>query len=240
MENRQFEAMLAVAQERLTQHAPEDIAGKAGTQYADGSFSLKTLGQTVTVRLLDCTIQPPLSKWHALTLLHYLDLADGAPLTGRTITFSQYKDGLVRGGGLDRNAELIVRRDLGILPPEELERRCRSLGAELLPSNADFCARFDFAPRYPIWLKVWCSDEEFPASARLLLDRFEELNGAQRTTILMVTHDAFTASYCRRILFIKDGRPFTELVRGTRGRKDFFARIIEVVTLLGGDSGDVL
>ena len=77
-------------------------------------------------------------------------------------------------------------------------------------------------------------------SARLLLDRFEELNGAQRTTILMVTHDAFTASYCRRILFIKDGRPFTELVRGASGRKDFFARIIEVVTLLGGDSGDVL
>ena len=86
MENRQFEAMLAVAQERLAQHIPEDIAGKAGAQYADGSFSLKTLGQTVTVRLLDCTIQPPLSKWHVLTLLHYLDLADGAPLTGRTIS----------------------------------------------------------------------------------------------------------------------------------------------------------
>ena len=170
MENRQLEAMLAVAKERLVQHIPEDIAGKAGTQYADGSFSLKTLGQTVTVRLSDCTIQPPLSKWHALTLLHYLDLADGAPLTGRTITFSQYKDGLVRGGGLDRNAELIIRRDLGILPPEELERRCRSLGAELLPSNADFCARFDFAPRYPVWLKVWFADEEFPASGRLLLD----------------------------------------------------------------------
>ena len=152
MENRQFEAMLAVAQERLAQHAPEDIAEKAGAQYADGSLSLKTLGQTVTVRLSDCTIQPPLSKWHALTLLHYLDLADGAPLTGRTITFSQYKDGLVRGGGLDRNAELIVRRDLG------------------LPSNADFCARFDFAPRYPVWLKVWFADEEFPASGRLLLD----------------------------------------------------------------------
>ena len=170
MENRQFEAMLAVAQERLAQHAPEDIAEKAGTQYADGSFSLKTLEQTVTVRLSDCTIQPPLSKWHALTLLYYLDLADGAPLTGRTIIFSQYKDGLVRGGGLDRNAELIIRRDLGILPPEELERRCRSLGAELLPSNADFCARFDFAPRYPVWLKVWFADEEFPASGRLLLD----------------------------------------------------------------------
>ena len=44
------------------------------------------------------------------------------------------------------------------------------LGAELLPSNADFCARFDFAPRYPVWLKVWFADEEFPASGRLLLD----------------------------------------------------------------------
>ena len=135
MENRQFETMLAVAQARLAQHTPENIAEKSGAQYTDGSFSLKTLGQAVTVRLSDCTIQPPLSKWHALTLLHYLDLADGAPLTGRTIIFSQYKDGLVRGGGLDRNAELIVRRDLGILPPEELERRCRSLGAEILPSK---------------------------------------------------------------------------------------------------------
>ena len=76
----------------------------------------------------------------------------------------------MRGGGLDRNAELIVRRDLGILPPEELERRCRLLGAEILPSNADFYARFDFAPRYPVWLKVWFADEEFPASGRLLLD----------------------------------------------------------------------
>ena len=170
MENRQFEAMLAVAQERLAQHIPEDIAGKAGAQYADGSFSLKTLGQTVPVRLSDCTIQPPLSKWHALTLLHYLDLADGAPLTGRTITFSQYKDGLVRGGGLDRNAELIVRRDLSVLPPEELERRCEALGANFETSNADLCARFDFAPRYPVWLKVWFGDEEFPASGHLFVD----------------------------------------------------------------------
>ena len=56
------------------------------------------------------------------------------------------------------------------MPPKELERRCGSLGAELLPSNADFCARFDFAPRYPVWLKVWFADEEFPASGRLLLD----------------------------------------------------------------------
>ena len=113
MENRQFESMFAVARARLARHAPEDIAEKAGVRYADGAFQIPTLGQTAAVRLPDCTIEPPLSNWHALTLLHLLDLADGTPLTGRTITLSQYKDGLVRGSGLDRNAELIVRRDLG-------------------------------------------------------------------------------------------------------------------------------
>ena len=77
-------------------------------------------------------------------------------------------------------------------------------------------------------------------SARLLLERFEALNAEQGATILMVTHDAFTASYCHRILFIKDGRLFTELNRGSDGRKVFFERILEVVTLLGGDAGDVL
>ena len=77
-------------------------------------------------------------------------------------------------------------------------------------------------------------------ASRLLLDRFEALNREQQATILMVTHDAFTASYCHRILFIKDGRPFTELIRGEDSRKDFFTRIIQVVTLLGGDDRDVL
>lgn len=170
MENRQFDMMLSVARERLAQHEPEKIAQRAGAAYHDGAFELLTFGQNVTVRLPDCAMEPPLSKWHTLTLLHYLDLADGTKPSGRTIPFSQYRDGLIRGGGLDRNAELIIRRDLGVLPPKELERRCRALGAEVLQSNADFCARFDFAPYYPVWLKVWFADEEFPASGRLLVD----------------------------------------------------------------------
>lgn len=77
-------------------------------------------------------------------------------------------------------------------------------------------------------------------SARMLLECFETLNDQLQATILMVTHDAFTASYCKRILFIKDGKIFNELVRGDRSRKEFFNRIIEVVTMLGGDNGNVL
>ena len=170
MENRQFARMMQTAQERLLRHVPEEISEKAGVRYENGVFWVRTLGRRVEIQWPAGKITPPVSTWHTLTLLHYLDLADGTPLTGRTITFSQYKDGLVRGGGLDRNAELIVRRDLGVLPPEELTQRCKALGAELLPTNADFCARFDFAPRYPMWLKIWFADEEFPASGRLLLD----------------------------------------------------------------------
>ena len=68
----------------------------------------------------------------------------------------------------------------------------------------------------------------------------EKLNEAYHATIMMVTHDAFTASYAHRILFIKDGRIFNELIRGNDTRKTFFNKIIEVVTLLGGDSSNVL
>ena len=73
-------------------------------------------------------------------------------------------------------------------------------------------------------------------SARQLLEHLQRLVRDAGSTILMVTHDAFSASYCDRIMFIKDGKLFSELVRGSDSRKEFFNRIIEVVTLLGGDS----
>ncbi|MCR8746677.1 ABC transporter ATP-binding protein [Romboutsia lituseburensis] len=77
-------------------------------------------------------------------------------------------------------------------------------------------------------------------SARILLESLENLNKSLKSTIIMVTHDAFTASYCKRILFIKDGKIFNELIRGNDDRKEFFKRIIEVVTLLGGDTENVI
>ena len=77
-------------------------------------------------------------------------------------------------------------------------------------------------------------------SARQLLETFEHLNKNLRATILMVTHDAFTASYADRIIFIKDGKIFNELIKGEDTRKQFFEKIIEVQTLLGGDLNDVI
>ena len=77
-------------------------------------------------------------------------------------------------------------------------------------------------------------------SARMLLESFQYMNQKLGATLLMVTHDAFTASYADRILFIKDGKLFNELHKGEDSRKEFFGRIIEVVTLLGGELNDVL
>ena len=72
-------------------------------------------------------------------------------------------------------------------------------------------------------------------SSRMLLTMLTELNEQLDATILMVTHDAFSASYCKRILFIKDGKVFNELHRGGDTRKEFFAKILEVVSVLGGE-----
>lgn len=77
-------------------------------------------------------------------------------------------------------------------------------------------------------------------AAKLLLERFRFLNTENEATIMMVTHDSFTASYASRVIFIKDGRIFNEISRGDNTRKQFFDRIIEIITLLGGDMSDAL
>ena len=77
-------------------------------------------------------------------------------------------------------------------------------------------------------------------SSRMLLNLISDLNRRLGATILMVTHDAFTASCCRRILFIKDGKLFHELRRGEDSRAEFFTKILQVVSELGGEQDDFM
>lgn len=92
--------------------------------------------------------------------------------------------------------------------------------------------------------KIILADEPTGAldskSARMLLEKIENLNDEFKATILMVTHDAFTASYADRIIFMRDGKIFNEISKGNRSRKEFFEDIIEIVTLLGGDLNNVI
>ena len=73
-------------------------------------------------------------------------------------------------------------------------------------------------------------------SAQIMLETLEMMNTQMNATIMMVTHDAFAASFTNRVLFIKDGTLFNEIRRGDMTREDFFARIMEVIAFLGGDA----
>ncbi len=76
-------------------------------------------------------------------------------------------------------------------------------------------------------------------SARQLLEMMEEMNQNMKATILMVTHDPLSASYCSKILFLKDGRIFNKIQKGEKTRKDFYHEILDVLALLGGDTRNV-
>ena len=72
-------------------------------------------------------------------------------------------------------------------------------------------------------------------SSRMLLETMDEMNERLNATILIVTHDSFSASFCKRVIFIKDGKIFNEILKGDKSRKDFFNEILDVLTMLGGD-----
>lgn len=77
-------------------------------------------------------------------------------------------------------------------------------------------------------------------SATDLLERLSELNKEQQSTIMMVTHDAYAASFCERIIFIQDGQASKEIFRGEVTRKQFFQRILDELSMIGGASDDVI
>ncbi len=91
--------------------------------------------------------------------------------------------------------------------------------------------------------KIILADEPTGAldskSSRMLLETMDEMNEKLQATILMVTHDSFSASFCKRVLFLKDGKIFNEIRRGEKDRKEFFNEILDVLTLLGGDVASV-
>lgn len=132
---------------------------------------------------------------------------------------------------------------------KEIQNRCRELlcilGIEEVKDKYPYqvsggqkqrCACARALANYPTLL---LADEPTGAldslAAQTLLETFTEMNKNMGATILMVTHDAFSASYCSRILFLKDGRIFHELVRGEKERRAFLNEILDVMTLTGGE-----
>lgn len=169
--NRAFDEMRKVARGWLEGGDPRAIANRSGLCWDEKrlEFVLMSLGREVRISWPNCEIVGALGDWHELLLLHYMHLADGAPLGAEWIGFSQLRDGMVRGGGFDRDGAERLSRMLGGRAPEDVERACRALGGEMLETNADCAFVFSILPRFPILMKLWFADDEFPASAKLLL-----------------------------------------------------------------------
>lgn len=138
--------------------------------------------------------------------------------------------------------------------PDAIEQKVKNIAAEL--GVSDILGKYPYEMSGGQKQRIACAramvtnpslvlaDEPTGAldskSAGMLLENLRIMNEHKHATILMVTHDAYTASHCKRILFIKDGKIFNELVKGRSSRKEFFDKIISVVSLLGGDNAHVI
>ena len=173
--------MFKAAAERLRKHAPEDIARKAGVVWDAESSVMRVpfLNGTVSVEWPSCRLIPAPENWHALVLLHYLDLADGTPLLSSAapdtvpalMSFRDAPDGMIRGGKFEFTAARTFERILRGRGPEEIRRAAASLGGTETAGKGDLCFVIPVFPRFPVYLHVWLADEDFPASGRLFLDR---------------------------------------------------------------------
>ena len=171
IKDQMFSQMNQAALARLAGREPRELARNACIRYEAEAqaFHIPTMGMEVTLSYPDYRFMPELPGWHSLVILHYLDLADGFPLTGKEIPFGQMKSGMIRGGGIDRRCELTIQ-NLKNLSEDTLMKICENIGGEPISSNADAAYRIPFLPKFPVTLKIWLPDEEFPASGRLLLD----------------------------------------------------------------------
>lgn len=176
-ENRQYEEMLSAARRKLKDRLPEEIAEKGNLFYdfAVKEFRFSAFGTEVTVQYPEYRVMPDLDMWTVLSILQYMDEADGTALTNKQMALSEFKDGgLIRGSSFDRENERIVQSGIGKMEYDAVKEAVLRMGGELMQGRADLCARFLFMPNFPLYLNLWFEDDEFPASCKVLFDQAAE------------------------------------------------------------------
>lgn len=171
--NRAFDEMYIAARRRLENKSPLDIAKKAGVEFSKETSTLKIKSLDKIIELTYPAYEPKekLEDWHALILLHYLDIADGTPVYSKAVHFGELRDGLIRGVRFDKTAEKELARFLANKKPEEVIEICKSLDGEIIKSKFDLSVVFPLFPNYPVTLNIWFADEEFEAVGQILVDK---------------------------------------------------------------------
>lgn len=177
-QNRQKDLMMASIIERLQQHDPLQLAENAGTIYdsQNSRLIISSLGQQIAISIPDYQVQEDLEMWHHLTLLQYLETADGTPLSDESdvISLTDMSGGLARGFGFNKDIEKMFAQWFKEVTPEAFSRACLDLGGKLIQGRGDAAAVLYYAPNFPITVNFWCADDEFPASGKTLLNRRAE------------------------------------------------------------------
>ena len=176
-ENRQFSEMLKSAIEKLHKYTPEDITRRTNIEIdkEKSEFHFTSLGKEIHITYPDFDLTPELDMWYHLTILQYMDTADGTPLGNNLISLAEFKDGgVIRGTSFDRKCEFIIRQHLGNKPEELVRRGCELLGGKIIKSKADLSAEFSILPNFPITVNIWFADDELDGSGKILLNSSAE------------------------------------------------------------------
>lgn len=176
-DNRQFREMHMAAIKKLEGRSPEDISRKGNLYYDNENnvFCFETFGKKCHVSYPEFAFDQEPEMWTLLTILQYMDEADGTPLTNCYIGLNEFQDGgLVRGSSFDRENEKIIQKKIGQADPESVKQAMLSLGGKILDGKGDLTALFYFMPNFPLLLNIWFEDDEFPASCKVLCDQAAE------------------------------------------------------------------
>lgn len=171
MANQTFQEMFQAARTMLDGKDPEQIAQMADVVFDGTAFDVPSLGSMYRFSYPDYICPSPPSDWHCLTILHYLSAADSAPVTGEACSMGSMPGGLIRGTKYDQTSAQALTEFLSEKSEEQVRQSLAGLGATIVDGRADLCAVLPFLPRFPLYLNIWFADEEFPPSARLLVDR---------------------------------------------------------------------
>ena len=184
-----YDRMMATARQWLAGKDPVRIAADSGVPFDPerGEFRLLSLGRETVIRWPEYSFDTEIPEWQQISLLHYLNLADGSVPRGDWISLSQMNSGMVRGGGFEKKFEALVRTKLGNLPPKALDQAFLRMGMELQESNADLCVRCELAPHFPVLIKIWFADpdDDLPGSGRMFVDRTADCYLTIEDTVLL-------------------------------------------------------
>ncbi len=172
-DNRAFQYMRQDALKMLEGKQPEIIADRAGIVYnvEEKNFHVPSLGKIYRFHYPDYKVNEEMDSWYQLSILHYLNLADGTPNAEIPCTFGVLPDGMIRGVKFDQTASAALSRYISLHTEEDVRESLLALGGEIMDGKADLSVRLPYLPHYPVFINIWFADEEFPPSARMLVDK---------------------------------------------------------------------